>query len=336
VPFTFLPHEGGEGAPPPPPPPKTEIKPLSEKLAFEITWPNVIRVDHEFKPKLTLDTAAVKPLLLDAAETGTLVELAPIVEGKPDVRMLSEIKLEELVQKFRLQRIIFETARDLFDQLRPTWRGNRDVLLAQVIRLVEKFLASGKLDITPPLFNQDPLRRRLVMTLNMNRIVQHIWEAIRFENTQALKLVFDDRPIRSTGDMRPWYTGRPCELTSRSHINFCVYDSTWEASESFVFDQSPHVAAWVKNDHLGFHILYISKGVVKKYRPDFLVKLTNGTMLILEVKGQDSPEDRSKREFLTVWVRAVNADGGFHSWSWDVSFHIKDLPGILEKHSAAD
>src|SRR5271169_6800450 len=31
VPFTFLPHEGGEGAPPPPPPPKTEIKPLSEK-----------------------------------------------------------------------------------------------------------------------------------------------------------------------------------------------------------------------------------------------------------------------------------------------------------------
>lgn len=203
-----------------------------------------------------------------------------------------------------------------------------------MIRVVEKFIASGKLDNTPPLFNQDPLRRRLVMTLNMNHIVQHIWEAIRFENTQALELVFDEPPIRSTGDMRPWYTGRPCELTSRSHINFCVYDSTWEASESFVFDKSPHVAAWVKNDHLGFTILYVFNGVVKKYRPDFLVKLTNGKMLVLEVKGEDSPENRTKREFLAEWVRAVNADGGFNNWAWDVSFNIKDIEGILALHSS--
>ena len=28
VPFTFLPHEGGDGPPPPPPPPKTKIEPL--------------------------------------------------------------------------------------------------------------------------------------------------------------------------------------------------------------------------------------------------------------------------------------------------------------------
>ena len=29
--------------------------------------------------------------------------------------------------------------------------------------------------------------------------------------------------------MRTWFTGKPCEYTERSHINFCVYDSTWEA-----------------------------------------------------------------------------------------------------------
>ena len=39
---------------------------------------------------------------------------------------------------------------------------------------------------------------------------------------------------RSTGDMRSWYTGRPCELTKHSHINFCVFDSTWEASEAYL------------------------------------------------------------------------------------------------------
>lgn len=334
VPFTFLPHEGGEGAPPPPPPPKTEIKPLSEKIAFEITWPNVLRIDHEFRPKLTLNATSVRPLLIDAAETRTLAELAPIVEGKPEVRMLSEINLQELGQKFRMQRIIFETARDIYDQMQPTWKGSREALLAQLIRLVDRFLAAGMIDITPPLFNQDPLRRRIVLTLNMNRIVQHIWEQIRFENTQALGLVFDtEHPIRSTGDMRSWYTGKPCELTSRSHINFCVYDSTWEASESYVLDKNPNVGAWAKNDHLGFEVLYVFKGVVRKYRPDFLIRLIDDTMLVLEVKGQDSPEDRTKREFLAEWIRAVNEHGGFGRWASDVSFHHKDVDGILDRHA---
>jgi type III restriction enzyme len=55
VPFTFLPHEGGEGAPPPPPKPKTKIEPVHEKIEHEITWPNVVRIDTVYRPKLTLD-----------------------------------------------------------------------------------------------------------------------------------------------------------------------------------------------------------------------------------------------------------------------------------------
>jgi hypothetical protein len=38
----------------------------------------------------------------------------------------------------------------------------------------------------------------------------------------------------------------------KSHINVCVYDSTWEASDAFQLDESDAVAAWVKNDHLGW------------------------------------------------------------------------------------
>jgi hypothetical protein len=30
----------------------------------------------------------------------------------------------------------------------------------------------------------------------------------------------------------------------------------------------------MKNDHLGFEIVYVFDGVVRKYRPDFLMKLT--------------------------------------------------------------
>ena len=277
VPFTFLPHEGGDGPPPPPPPPKTAIEPVSDKAEYAIRWPNIIRIDHVYRPRLSLDLDKVKPLELNASQTAKLAELAPILEGKPDVTKIAEIDLERLAREFRTQKIVFETARDVYDQMQKDWKGSKEFLLAQLVRLVEQFIGSGKISITPALFHQDELKRRLIITLNMTSVVQHIWEAIRFENTEALEPVFDrDHPIRSTGDMGTWYTGKPCESTKRSHINFCVYDSTWEASEAFELDRNPAVAAWVKNDHLGFEVLYIYKGVVRKYRPDFLIRLASG------------------------------------------------------------
>ena len=60
VPFTFLPHEGGGDGPPPPPKPKTAIEPVVAKAAFEIRWPNIIRIDHVYLPQLTLDWDKVK------------------------------------------------------------------------------------------------------------------------------------------------------------------------------------------------------------------------------------------------------------------------------------
>ena len=166
--------------------------------------------------------------------------------------------------------------------------------------------------------------------------MQHIWEAIRFDNTEKLEPVFDpDRPIRSTGDMGAWYTGRPCERTKRSHINFCVYDSTWEASDAFEIDHNPEIDAWVKNDHLGFEILYIYQGIVRKYRPDFLIRFRSGNFLVLETKGHDTPQDQTKRRFLAEWANAVNAHAGFGYWSCDVSFNPGDIKDVLAKHRTA-
>lgn len=333
VPFTFLPHEGGEDGPPPPPTPKTAVEPDPAKAAFEIRWPNVVRIERVFQPTLTLDWSNVRPLELDTAQTAQVAELAPILEGKPDVTKINRIELERLARESRTQRIIFETARDVFDQMKHTWQGSREVLLAQLVRIVEQFIRSDRIAISPPLFYQDELRRRLIITLNMSRVVQHVWEAVRqenTENTERLTPVFDrDHPIRSTGEMRTWYTGKPCERTRRSHINVCVYDSTWEASDAFVLDDSDAVAAWVKNDHLGFEVLYIYRGIVRKYRPDFLVRLKNGDMLVLETKGEDTEQDRVKRRYLDEWTQAVNSHGGFGRWRWAVAQHPGEIRDIL-------
>ncbi len=332
VPFTFLPHESRDGPPPPPASYKTRIEPAKEKAQYEISWPNIVRINHTYTPRLTLNIEDVKPLELDAYGTSTIAELAPVVAGKPDVTKIAEIGLEKLGREYRTQKIIFETARAEYDRIKPDWQGNRDYLLSQLVLLVERFIKSDKLRISPPMYSQDALRRRILITLNMGRVVQHLWEAIRMQNTDQLEPVFDtDRPIRSTGDMPTWYSGKPCEYTKKSHINFCIYDSTWEASESLTLDRSPKVDAWVKNDHLGFEILYIWNGVVTRYIPDFIVRLTNGSHLVLETKGQDDQKNRTKREFLDEWVRAVNAHGGFGVWKWDVSFTPSDVYAILER-----
>ena len=114
----------------------------------------------------------------------------------------------------------------------------------------------------------------------------------------------------------------------------CVYDSRWEANESLELDRNQNVRAWVKNDHIGFEITYSFKGIIHKFRPDYLVRLTNGKTLILEVKGQDDQQQQTKREFLSEWVRAVNGHGGFGEWTADVSRHPKDVIEILTKQNA--
>ena len=188
VPFTFLPHEGGEDIPPPPPEPTTAIEPLRDReVQFEISWPNVVRIDHTYRPHLSLDWERVKPLQLDAGQTARIAELAPIIDGKPDLSKVDLIDLEALAREFRTQKIIFETARDVYDQMERGWRGGKVFLLAQLVRLVEQFIRSDRIWIAPTLFHQDDLTRRLVITLNMTKVVQHIREAIRFENAQRLR-----------------------------------------------------------------------------------------------------------------------------------------------------
>jgi type III restriction enzyme len=235
-----------------------------------------------------------------------------------------------LAREYRTQKIIFETARDVYDQMQKEWKGNKEFLLAQIVKLTEQFITSDKITIKPETFNQDELKRRLMITLNMTKVMHHIWEAIRFKNSDKLVPVFDrDRPIRSTGDMMTWHTSKPCAHTKRSHINFCVYDSSWEASEAFKLDNSSMIEAWAKNDHLGFEVLYVYRGVVRKYRPDFIIRLTNGEHLILETKGQDTEKDRTKRKFLDEWVHAVNEHGGFGTWKWAVSKDPGDIEDII-------
>ncbi len=321
VPFSFLPHESKDG-----PAPSTKqywrVQTENTRKKYEIRWPNIVRIDHVFRPQLSLDVKKVSALTINADDVRTIVELAPVVEGKADYSKIDQIKLDEIAKKFRLQKIIFEAAGDIYDQMKDEWKGNKEYLLGQIVKIVEEFIYSDKIDVKPPLFNQDALRRRVLLALNMSTLVQHLTDAIIFNNTEeAIPIFSTERPIRSTGDMNAWYTTKPCEPTVKSHINLCVYDSGLEKSFVTNFENSHKVIAWAKNDHLGFEILYMFEGNIHKYRPDYIVKLQDDKYLIVEVKGEVDEKDKVKARYLDEWVNCVNAQGGFGSWSWMMSNH---------------
>jgi type III restriction enzyme len=112
-----------------------------------------------------------------------------------------------------------------------------------------------------------------------------------------------------------------------------VYDSGREASEAYFLEKSDLVKSFVKNDHLVFFILYNFNGVIRKYYPDFMIRLINDEYLILETKGVDSQQHQTKREFLKEWVNAVNTHGGFGKWHWDVLSHPSDMKNFLNKYT---
>lgn len=323
VPFTFLPHEN-QGGPLPPPKPKTEIFPDPAKAKFEISFPNVLRVDPVYTPTLSVDWERVEPLELEI--TPTLSELAPMIEGKPNEDQLWKIELEK---QNRLQTLMMSAASQVCQQMKHEWKGRIELLAVQLARLVEEFISSDRL-VFPGLWNQIPERQQLMLLQNITRVTQHIKEAVRFQNAERFEVVLDtERPIRRTGDMGRWFTGKPCGPAKRSHINHCVYDSTFEERVAKELDRNENVEAWVKNDHLGFHVLYRHRGVVRKYVPDFLVRLASGKMLVLEVKGDFGDEAKVKRRYLAEWAQAVTTDGRFGVWEEDIVLPDTDLGEIL-------
>src|SRR5574340_26595 len=286
VPLSIALHPGDDGGDPPPPPGiSTQIEALPERGEYEIRWPNVLRVDSVVRPRLVLDWSQVPTLRIDPAAVPIQVDIAPALGGAAAWDQVRSIDLGKLPEEFRLQRLVFRAAQKAFDQMASRFKGQREYLLIQLVRLVEQFIGSTQIDI-PSLFHQDPQRRRILLSLKIDAVVQHLLARVNEQNTLHLEPVFDaERPIGSTREMRTWYTTRLCEPTRRSQISHLVVDSGWEKYVAEILDRHPEVAAWAKNDHLGFQVYYLWNGSKRRFVPDFLIRLSNGKLLVLEIRS---------------------------------------------------
>lgn len=333
APLSIFQDVGEEGEAPPPPKPSVRIQVEPGRNHLEIRWPNIQRIDAVLKQELVMDWENVQPLTLDPMNTPLNAEVAPSLTGFANLSMASEIDLEKAVDDFRLQNLIFRAARKLYLQSADSFGGDKQFLAVQLIRIVEAFLDSDKLDI-PSLWHQDSIRKQILFALNMDTVAAHVSRFVGAQNTEKLEAIFDEsNPIGSTARMRSWLTTRPCLATEKSQISHVVYDSAWEKAVADLCEKVPQVVAWAKNDHLDLIVRYLWRGSSRNFTPDYLVRLNNGKTLMLEVKGVDSEQNRAKRAVMETWIKAVNEQGGFGHWCFDVVFEPARTRDVLLKHA---
>jgi len=331
VPFTFLPVEEQPG-PPRPEKPKTKIEPIQERNELEIKWPHVLRVDYKLNYFLDLDWNKLKLLTLSPDDAPTIVEVAPVIDGKPKFDQISEINLKRLAEENRLHTLKLQAAARLQEQFGKNWEGDAGSHIGQLFTIIEQFIDSNKLVQKIPLFSGTEDLRKIVIALNLQKIINHIGNFIRSSSKELPTVVLDSvRPVRSTATAMIWYTSKPTQPVKKSQLSHIVIDSGWEKiGLEFERNRIPKLIAWAKNDHLGFEIFYIWQGQTHTYYPDFILKFDGNRYLILEVKGKVTDQDKAKWSATEEWVRAVNANGNFGAWSFKVLDDPKDLFNVVK------
>jgi type III restriction enzyme len=146
--------------------------------------------------------------------------------------------------------------------------------------------------------------------------------------TPEIPLYESSRGPGSTAEVDFWTSREPREVV-HSHLNYLVPDTAkWEQAAAYYIDSHDMVDGFVKNAGLGFAIPYLYNGQMHDYMPDFIVRLKNGTQLILETKGYD-PRTEVKRAAAERWVDAVNADGTYGHWAYRIAKRTTEVSGLL-------
>lgn len=118
----------------------------------------------------------------------------------------------------------------------------------------------------------------------------------------------------------------------KSHINWVVLDSDWEAEFCRVAESHPQVKSYVKNHNLGLEIPYLYGSEPRKYFPDFIVLVEGGQSnkdllhLIVEIKGYRREDAKEKSSIMeTYWVPGVNNLGTFGRWAFTEFTHVYEI-----------
>jgi hypothetical protein len=136
------------------------------------------------------------------------------------------------------------------------------------------------------------LKYKMLADMACSRIIAGINR--KFVGERPIKAVLD--PYNPTGstthvNFNTSKTLRWKTDTRRCHINWVVLDSGWEGEFCRVAEAHHRVRSYVKNHNLGLEVPYRYGSEMRRYRPDFIVRVDDGRgdddllNLIVEIKG---------------------------------------------------
>ncbi len=336
VPFSLIPFRGRQpGGPPPDDRPRFHVHALPERAYLRIRFPVVEGYAFALRSgAITADVAAIEPIALDPEHAPQAVFVMPRIGVQPGLPSLAggfETELQDRAAYYdstHLQTIEFEIARQVVSRLLAASNGQQKravsahVIFPRVFRIVDEYVRA-RVDL------RGCDAREIGLERYSGEIAERVFTAIRPDESAGepplLPLMNRYRPIGDTSVV-DFKTVKPCLATKKSHINQVAADTnSWEQAAAFALEASESVVAYARNDHLELVVPYEYQGLAHVYLPDFLVRLVDGTTLILEIKGHETNEDRAKHEATRRWVAAVNNWRKLGLWR----FHVCRDPQLL-------
>jgi type III restriction enzyme len=156
-----------------------------------------------------------------------------------------------------------------------------------------------------------------------NRITAAITQSEQNKNRPIKALLDPYNPTGSTTNVNfnTSKTDRWETSPLKSHVNWVILDSDWEAEFCRVAESHPQVISYVKNHSLGLEVPYRYGSETRKYRPDFIVQINDGKddplNMIVEIKGYRREDAKEKKITMdTYWIPGVNNLKSFGRWAF--------------------
>jgi type III restriction enzyme len=330
VPFSVIPFKGREaGGGVPDDTPKNHVRSLPERshltLRFPIVEGYVIALRHNL---VRANVDAIEPIVLEPDRNPTAVFVKPQVGhqiGSPDRESGFRSELQNRDAYYaatHLQTIVFEITREIVRRLTTAGQEHQRLGLMARHQLFPQVYQIADAYVKRRVSARGCDMRELGLETYMGRTVERLIAAIEPDEERGepplLPTLNRSRPVGDTNGVS-FKTIRPCVPTTKSQIDQVVSDTnSWEQAAVFRLEASSLVEAYARNDHLELSVPYEFQGVTHAYYPDFLVKLTNGLNVILEIKGEEREPDRAKHQAAKRWTSAVNRWGREGTWAFVV------------------
>jgi type III restriction enzyme len=340
VPFEVVPMKANPPGTSMPPEKRWHVRAVPSRAALAIEFPRVERYTQAIRDRVTIDWTTVPTLQLLPGQIAPEVAVKGLNinnEGRLSLvgpGRIDEVSLRQFREQHRIQELVFDLATSITRE--KVKSGHCDVpahrLFPQVATIVEEYVEK-KVIVHPPSDKKD-----VFLAPYWGWAIERFRDNIRADTAAGqspeLPVYEQHRPPGSTKDVDYWTSRAPQEVT-RSHVNYLVPDTAkWEQSAGYYLEKDQHVDAFVKNAGLGFAIPYFHNGQPHDYLPDFIVRLNRDPVihLILETKGYD-PLAEVKEAAAHRWVAAVNADGRFGRWAYELVKLPSDVSARLAKHA---